>query len=277
MSSSFSSDAAAAFGRRNTGGRPAFNNSASAAFSRDQRQPAEQRSDAFAAFSRPASRTGFGQNAASAFGKATQNNSGFDTMASAAFGKKPTRRQEEDSRPPIIMPKRTNDLSSIMDHFLGPSEPSRNYTESALSQRRAAAAKTAEPVKIEDMSWPELAPAPKNATSIAKMPVSFAEMMKKRVAEDEIQAAIEAREKYEKEMVRRQLTIDRNNVFIPPLRRAARDSRITCVDEEEVLESDLDHVAGDDTAGVVPTDTDDYYDDDEEEDRAEDQDEYYRR
>jgi hypothetical protein len=291
-SSSFSSDAAAAFGRRSNGSsRPAFNDVAASAFSRGGRPS----NDTFAAFGkppRPESR-GFSNDAMSAFGKQptrsesggfdtnafsknSQNRSGFDSAASAAFGKKPSRRQEEDSRPSMVIPARANNLGSIMEHFLGPSDPDRTYNGSALTQRRVAAAKVPEPVKMEEMAWPTLT-APKTTAS-SKSGMSFADMMKKRVAEEEAQAALEARERAMQESERRQMALDRSGIFIATLRLPSSNSSYgRRMEDDEIIESDLDYVPGDDTSGMLPDTEEDYNEEEEEDDRAEDQDEYYRR
>ena len=290
-SSSFSSDAAAAFGRRSIGtSRPAFNDVAASAFSRGGRPS----NDTFAAFGKPPrpENRGFSNDAMSAFGKqpnrsesggfdtnafskTSQNRSGFDSAASAAFGKKPTRRQEEDSRPSMVLPVRANNLGSIMEHFLGPSEPNHTYNGSALTQRRVAAAKTPAPIKMEEMAWPELS-APKT-TGSSKSGMSFADMMKKRVAEEEAKAALEAQEKAMLESERRQMALDRRSIFVTPLRLPSSQVYNRRMEDDEIIESDLDNVAGDDTCGVLPVTEEDYNDEDEEDDRAEDQDEYYRR
>jgi hypothetical protein len=290
-SSSFSSDAAAAFGRRSIGtSRPAFNDVAASAFSRGGRPS----NDTFAAFGKPPrpENRGFSNDAMSAFGKqptrsesggfdtnafskTSQNRSGFDSAASAAFGKKPTRRQEEEKRPSMVLPTRANNLGSIMEHFLGPSEPNHTYNGSALTQRRVAAAKVPEPVKMEEMAWPTLS-APKT-TGSSKSGMSFADMMKKRVAEEEAQAALKARERAMQESERRQMALDRSSIFIAPMRLPSSNASYSRrMEDDEIIESDLDYVPGD-TSGVLPETEEDYNEDEEEDDRAEDQDEYYRR
>ena len=285
MSSSFSSDAASAFGRRSNGAsRPAFNDTAVSAFSRGGRPS----NDTFAAFGKPPrpENRGFSNDAMSAFGKqpnrsegggfdtnafskSSQNRSGFDSTASAAFGKKPTRRQEEEARPKMVLPTRANNLGSIMEHFLGPSEPNHTYNGSALTQRRVDAAKTPAPVKMEEMAWPELS-TPKTKGS-SKSGMSFAEMMKKRVAEEEAQAALEAQERAIQESARRQMALDRNSIFVPALRLPTSNSSYNRrMEDDEIIVSDLDYVPGDDTPGVLLDTTD--YNEEEEEDIAEDQD-----
>jgi len=228
------------------------------------------------AFGKQPNRSESGGFDTNAFSKTSQNRSGFDSAASAAFGKKPTRRQEEDSRPSMVLPVRANNLGSIMEHFLGPSEPNHTYNGSALTQRRVAAAKTPAPIKMEEMAWPELS-APKT-TGSSKSGMSFADMMKKRVAEEEAKAALEAQEKAMLESERRQMALDRRSIFVTPLRLpSSNGSNSRRMEDDEIIESDLDNVAGDDTCGVLPDTEEDYNEDEEEDDRAEDQDEYYRR
>jgi hypothetical protein len=128
---------------------------------------------------------------------------------------------------------------------------------------------------MEEMAWPELS-APKT-TSSSKSGMSFADMMKKRVAEEEAKAALEAQEKAMMESERRQMALDRRSIFVAPLRLPSSHVYNSSMEDDEIIESDLDNVAGDDTCGVLPDTEEDYNEDEEEDDRAEDQDEYYRR
>jgi hypothetical protein len=270
MSSHFSPEAAAAFGRRKTGPSTGFNNSAATAFGRPPIAP----SNTFAAFGKPAatmrSDSGFDTSAAQAFGKGVQRNSGFDADASAAFGKKPTRRQEEEARAPIVLPKRPNDLSSIMDHYLGASEPTHTYSQSAFGLKRAAAAAAPKAV-VED--WPELGGVKPKA--ILKPAVSFSEVMKKRAEMDAAEAAAKAHEEALLAATQRQNRLDSGGIFIsrPPIRK----SKTTRYVDDEVIESDLDYVKGDDTAGIGTNDDGTYYDQEEDEKQDDADDEYWKR
>ena len=271
MSSHFSPEASAAFGRRKTGPNTGFNNTAVAAFGRPHAAP----TNTFAAFGKPAASTrsdnGFDNSAVAAFGKGVQRNSGFDADASAAFGKKPTRRQEEEARAPVILPKRSNDLSSIMDHYLGASEPVHTYSQSAFGVKRAAAA--AAPKVVEE-AWPELGGGKPKA--IAKPAVSFSDVMKKRAEADAAEAAAKAREEALLAARSRQDRLDIGGIFIsrPPVNRS-KPSRYA--DDEDIIESDLDYVKGDDTAGMGTNDDGTYYDQEEDEKQDDADDEYWKR
>jgi len=295
MSSSFSPQASAAFGsrRKAAGG---FDPAASVAFAKGPQSRGGFGQAAANAFGKVQQATGgFDAMAATAFGKPqqsgfdnsafgkTQNHSGFDQNAAAAFGKKPSRREQQEaedaSRPRISIPKRTNDLSSIMDHYLGASEaPARDYTKSALHARRAEAVKAVLPPVSEAEAWPELGAPSATAVGTKKMGMSFADMMKKRVAADEVEAAIKAREDALAAAERHQAAMDSRGIFIPrpPIQRA-KPRREEYADDE--LESDLDYVKGDDTAGVLPYETGDYDDGpgEEDEQRADEDDDYWRR
>ena len=305
MSSHFSSEASAAFGRRKAGPNTGFNNTAAVAFGR----PSSTANNTFAAFGRPAAPAanngfnnsaaaafgkptaytggfdnsaaaafgkptayagGFDNSAATAFGKGVQRNSGFDADASAAFGKKPTRRQEEEARAPVVLPKRPNDLGSIMEHFLGPSEPSHTYTQSAFGAKRAAAAAVPKAVVEE---WPELGGG--KAKAVSKPAVSFSDVMKKRAEADAAEAAAKAREEALLAAARRQDRLDIGGIFLsrPPVHK----SKTTHYDDDDNIESDLDYVKGDDTAGVGPNDDGTYYDQEEEEKQEDAEDEYWKR
>jgi len=212
---------------------------------------------------------GFDTSAAQAFGKGMQRNSGFDADASLAFGKKPTHRQEEEARGPIVLPKRPNDLGSIMEHYLGPSEPSHNYSQSAFGLKRAAA--TAAPKAVVE-EWPELGGG--KPKGVSKPPVSFSDVMKKRAEADAAEAAAKAREEALLAANRRQDRMDQGGIFIsrPPI----RNSKSTRYVDDEVIESDLDYVKGDDTVGVLPED-EGYYDQEEDEKQDDAEDEYWKR
>ena len=287
MSSHFSPEASAAFGRRKTGPNTGFNNTAAAAFGRPSAAP----TNAFAAFGKPAayaagngftnsaaaafgkptaSAGGFDNSAAAAFGKGVQRNSGFDADASAAFGKKPTRRQEEEARAAVILPKRSNDLSSIMDHYLGASEPAHTYSQSAFGVKRAAAA--AAPKVVEE-AWPELGGGKPKA--IAKPAVSFSDVMKKRAEADAAEAEAKAREEALLAARSRQDRLDIGGIFIsrPPVRK----SKPARYDDDDNIESDLDYVKGDDTAGMGTNDDGTYYDQEEDEKQDDAEDEYWKR
>lgn len=287
MSSHFSPEASSAFGRRKTGPNTGFNNTAAAAFGRPPLAP----NNTFAAFGRPAapapgngfnnsaaaafgkattSSGGFDNSAAAAFGKGVQRNSGFDADASAAFGKKPTRRQEEEARAPVILPKRPNDLGSIMEHYLGPSEPSHTYSQSAFGAKRAAAAAPPKAV-VED--WPELGGG--KAKAIAKPSVSFSDVMKKRAEADAAEAAAKAHQEALLAAARRQDRLDIGGIFIS--RPLVRKSKSTRYDDDDNIESDLDYVKGDDTAGIGANDDGTYYDQEEDEKQDDAEDEYWKR
>jgi len=225
----------------------------------------------------------FDNAAMGAFGKGPRSHNGFDTMASAAFGKKPSRMeraQEERSRSTLVLPKRANDLGSIMDHYLGPTE--REYGNSALTQRRKAAA--AVPEKIEEMVWPELAPSKTAMAAVAKPAVSFAELMKKRVIEEEAAAAEEANKKAEAAAAKKRDALDRPSIvphrFRPVnhvVNRAADD-----YEEEQVEDNDVDYLSPSERRKhdyELPTEDDHYdqVDGHDEELQADDEDDYYRR
>jgi hypothetical protein len=111
------------------------------------------------------------------------------------------------------------------------------------------------------------------------MGMSFADMMKKRVAADEVEAAVKAREEALAAAEKHQAAMDSRGIFIPrpPIHRV-KPRREEYADEE--LESDLDYVKGDDTAGVLPSDMGDYDDgagEEEEQQRADEDDDYWRR
>lgn len=181
------------------------------------------------------------------FAKGPQGGRGFDSRASAAFGKK---------LPPVEAPR---------------SVSRQEYGNSALRK----ATTVAEPVKFEEMSWPALSTSARTvASGVAKPAMSFVDMMKKRVAADEVEASLKAHEAAQAAAARKQYELERGAAFIAPLRRAA--SRRTDTYDDDMLESDLDYVKGDDTAGMLPTDTDDYYDEGEEA-AEEDQDAYWQR
>jgi len=288
MSSHFSSEASAAFGRRKAGPNTGFNNTAAAAFGRPSLATAN---NTFAAFGKPAAPVanngfnnsaaaafgkptayagGFDNSAATAFGKGVQRNSGFDADASAAFGKKPTRRQEEEARAPVVLPKRPNDLGSIMEHFLGPSEPSHTYSQSAFGAKRAAAAAPPKAV-VED--WPELGGG--KAKAVSKPAVSFSDVMKKRAEADAAEAEAKAHHDALLAAARRQNRLDIGGIFIS--RPLVRKSKSTRYDDDDNIESDLDYVKGDDTAGVGPNDDGTYYDQEEDEKQEDAEDEYWKR
>lgn len=274
----FNQEASDAFSRKKQG-QTAFDTGASMAFSKEVKPNV---GDTFAAFSKgPQPTNNFDTQANSAFGKTTQSRNGFDTMASAAFGKKPTRQEEERSRPTFVIPKRTNDLGSIMEHYLGTTE--REYGNSALSQRRKAAAAVPVPEKIEEMVWPELAPSKVATTTAAAKPVvSFAEIMKKRLADDAAAAAEAALVKAKEEAAKKRDALDLP-AFIPHRFPTGNHIVSRPVEEyEEEQESDLDYLSPNERRKhdyELPME-DDHYDqvDNHEEDaHGEDEDDYYRR
>lgn len=266
--SAFPAAAASAFGRRNP-------NDAGATFSRGPSAGGGFGAAAAAAFGKPQQPQRVeSQQMPSAFGRPPSRAGGFDETASAAFGKRAPREQHEDRRPHAVLPKRVNDMSSIMEHFLGPSEPSREYSNSALSQRPKPAPKSSEP------EWPELAPA-RTTSATVKPAMSFVDMMRKRVAADEAEAAAKAQEEALEASRRRQRILESSHssdTFFAP-RYATRPKRSTLYDTDgEIIESDLDNVAGDDTAGVLPSDDGQYdQEDDEDEAAQDDNDDYWRR
>jgi len=182
---SFPDAAAAAFGRGPRVSSPSdvpvsrsgFSDAASSAFGSRQQRPASNFSDAF--------------------GRGGSN--GFDAAASAAFGKKPARRDETPSGPP---PARSNSFGYILNQALGDSpSASRTYGGSALAVQRRKA-EEAEKAKKADISNPDAFPTlGGGAGSATPAPVTttgkptFAELMRKRAAEDaaaaEAQAAAE--------------------------------------------------------------------------------------
>jgi hypothetical protein len=93
--------------------------------------------------------------------------------------------------------------------------------------------------------------------------------------EDAAEAAAKAREEALLAAARRQDRLDIGGIFLsrPPVHK----SKTTRYDDDDNIESDLDYVKGDDTAGVGPNDDGTYYDQEEEEKQEDAEDEYWKR
>lgn len=275
--------------------RNSFPESAAAAFGRGPRVSAPSDVPSTAV------RSGFSDTASAAFGGRTRpvNNfseafgrgstNGFDSAASAAFGKKPSRRDEAPSAPP---PPRSNTLGFLLNQALGdaPSSGSagssgRSYGGSALAVQRRKAEET-EKAKKADISNPDAfptlgkgivasaassapttAPADSTATPVAKP--TFAELMRRRAADESAAAESKATADHAAAQERRMQAISsaRSHTFIgaPRLTSSApRTGRFGYGGEDDNEGSGTPPYGNDDDEYVPATRKSNTYEDDDE-------------
>ncbi len=216
----FNSDAAAAFGRGGGGGLPRidsvgraeFNSDAAAAFGRgrgDGGGPprlesvgrAEFNSDAAAAFGR-----GGDNNDRPEFDRGCSSGGGFDYAAASAFGGK--RRAKYDDAPPpranVAPPAlRNNQLGHLLNEIMPIDDKEDQWTTSALRYKKKIALPPAV-ITTMDTAFPALCAwgdsgskkntptgSAKSTPSSSGQPKStFADLMRKRVAEEEMDATL---------------------------------------------------------------------------------------
>jgi len=216
-----------------------FPDAAAAAFGRKSRDNAPKES-----------RSGFADVPATAFGRlerrpANGGAGGFDEAAAAAFGKKPRRNDTIGST--SVPQARSNSFGYILNQALGPTE--RLYEGSALTVQRRKA-QEAEEAKKKDITrpeaWPELgskpsaapvtstvdsaassSPSSPSAPSAPSAPKpTFADLIRKRAAEEEA-AEAKAREEWNaaEEVRKREAAAKRAFIGIPRIASRAPTSR----------------------------------------------------
>ncbi len=252
----FPADAAAAFGRK---GRTVprhsepFDSAAASAFGK----PRAATTNAATA---TASSTEYNDDAASAFG--SKRHSGFDAAAAAAFGSKESPRRAPSGRGathdfPDAFGKKKSAFASAAELGLG-DDADEPFKLSAFARKRAAAGtntveKAPEPKKqtYEEM-FPTLG-GPSKAAPVARPAAStstsakptLAELMRRRVAEEEAEEARKAA--LEKERAEKARVDAAERARLRGLRGARMDNYISYNDEEEEEEvyvpGDLDYDA----------------------------------
>jgi hypothetical protein len=257
---SFPPEAAAAFG-----GKPRRSGPPTGVGSRPPRS--EFPADAAAAFGRkgraaPVSapvapaHSEFEADAAAAFGggRRDERRSGarneFDAAAAAAFGGK-SRREKHDDAFPDAFGKKKSAFATAAELGLG-DDTEVGYGMSALARKRAeAATKPPEPKKqsFEEMfpalGGPSKAKAPATVTTAAKAPgkQTLAEIMRKRVAEEEADAARKAAIERERELAARAEASERAR--LRGLRAGRNTNFISYADDDDEETEDFVPVGGD--------------------------------
>lgn len=275
----FSETAAAAFGRPTpTSTRHEFSDTAQRAFSKQMQQP-----------ERP---SGFNDVALSAFGKSSSSghtNGGFNEHAAAAFGKK--RSQVKAQQDTASLQEETalrGTLWSSIAAALPESKTGRSWGNSALRGGKKTATATETPTKKPDFAselesanaFPTLAsPAKPTAAKAsawgggaAEKP-NFADVIRKRVEEEERERAIEERKRREEERRRNEDESDRFGFHGVRMVQSGGGNYNEYDDDEHYSDDDYDNYVSDQVKNIGRRRNSDDYDSQP----SENQDEEYDR
>jgi hypothetical protein len=256
--SEFPADAAAAFGRKSRS-TPHTVSAAPSEFDADAAAAFGRKGRAAAAAAAAATPSEFDADAAAAFGggrRETRRGGGsaFDAAAAAAFGGK-GRREKRDDAFPDAFGKKKSAFAAAAELGLG-DDAEVGYGMSALARKRAEAA-AAKPPEQKKQTFEEMFPAlggPAKAAAAAPAPTkssgkpTLAEIMRKRVAEEEAEALRKAAIERERELAARAEASERARLRGLRAGRNTNFISYTGDDDEETedfipVEGDLDYDA----------------------------------